>query len=207
MRTQIHSQWMRAGAATVVVLIAVTLPAGLTPPAAGESTSSAGALAQAFPLWVQFDYRKESSVVKVKGTTLPGAVVQARGASVVVSPSGSYALKTTFPLSLVAVRGRLIRRVGFDLPAKAKRYVAVLAVGTDLKRMWASISGSLTITEHPAASIVVRHVQAGTTHRGTLTKGSFLVGLPLVQQTNTLQWWLQIGPARWQGPDLTVVVQ
>lgn len=62
----------------------------------------------------------------------------------------------------------------------------------DLSRMWSVITGFLSLTEHPPATINVQHVERGTTHRATLTKGNFLIGLPVVRGTNTLRWHLQV---------------
>lgn len=73
--------------------------------------------------------------------------------------------------------------------------------------MWSSVTGSLSLTEHPPATIVVTHVERGTTHQATLTKGHFLIGLPLVKGLNTLHWHLQVGVIRWPGPDITFTVQ
>lgn len=39
----------------------------------------------------------------------------------------------------------------------------------DLSRMWSVITGFLSLTEHPPATINVQHVERGTTHRATLT--------------------------------------
>lgn len=70
--------------------------------------------------------------------------------------------------------------------------------------MRSSVTGQLTITEHPSAKVIVEHVQKGTKHEAAITKGRFgLSGLPLVKGTNTLRWWLQLGIITSPGPDIT----
>lgn len=157
-----------------------------------------------FPLYIKMDYQKATGAVSVKGTTVPGTVVQAGAASAVVKQSGTYALKTSLPLSLVAVKDGKIRRFRFDLPPKAKPHLSELVVNADLAKMRSSVTGQLTITEHPAAKVIVEHVQSGSKHEATITKGRFsLAGLPLVKGTNTLRWWLQLGFITSPGPDIT----
>jgi len=185
---------MAVGAiATVVVL---SLSAGTALPATGP-----------FPLQVMMTYQKATGAVTVKGSALPGTVVQVRNASTTVKSTGTYALKTSMPMSLVAVRQGNIRRFRFDLPAKAKPYVTELTIRADLTRMWSVVTGFLSLTEHPPATITVQHVEKGTTYKATLTKGNFLIWLPVVRGTNTLHWYLQVGPTRWPGPDLTFTAQ
>ncbi len=167
---------------------------------------SAQVSATLFPLQVRMSYLKASPLVTVKGSAPPSTVVQARGASVVVPRTGFYALKTSMPVAVTAVRGRQIRRFRFTLPDKAKPYLEVLMVSADLERMWGNVSGQLTITEHATASIVVQHVEKGTTQTASLARGSFAIGIPLVQGTNTLKWWLKMGPLQFPGPDITFEV-
>ncbi len=159
-----------------------------------------------FPLQVRMDYRKTSPAVAVKGSAPPWTVVQARGSSVVVPSTGTYALKTVLPVSVTAVHGTQIRRFRFTLPDKAKPYLQVLTVSVDLAKMWGNVSGQLTITEHATASLIVHHVQKNTTLTGTLAKGSFTLGIPLVSGTNTLEWWIRMGPLQVPGPDITFEV-
>lgn len=173
----------------------------------GAAVLSTGATAS-FPLFIKMNYQKTTDAVSVKGTTLPGTVVQARGASTVVKQSGTYALKTSLPLSLVAVKDGKIRRFRFDLPAKAKPHLSDLVVNADLAKMRSSVIGQLTMTEHPAAKVIVEHGQKGTKHEGVITKGRFSIGgLPLVKGTNTLRWWVQLGIITSPGPDITFVVE
>jgi hypothetical protein len=187
-----------------MTLAGLGLLAVLTAGAVVLSTAATGS----FPLFIKMDYQKTTDAVSVKGTTLPGTVVQARGASTVVKQSGSYALKTSLPLSLVAVKDGKIRRFRFDLPPKAKPHLSNLVVNADLARMRSSVNGQLTITEHPAAKVIVQHVEKGSKHEGAITKGRFSVGgLPLVKGTNTLRWWLQLGIITSPGPDITFSVE
>lgn len=172
--------------------------------AAWLSTAATGT----FPLYIKMDYQKTTGTVSVKGTTLPGTVVQAGAASTVVKQSGTYALKTALPLSLVAVKDGKIRRFRFDLPPKAKPHLSTLVVNADLAKMRSSVTGQLTITDHPSAKVIVEHVQKGTKHEATITNGKFsLSGLPLVKGTNTLRWWLQIGLLASPGPDITFTAE
>lgn len=159
------------------------------------------------PLYVRMSYTKATGAVAVHGTTLPGTVVQVRNGSTVVRSTGTYALRTALPVSLVAVRAGTIRRFRFDLPPKAKPYVSMLVVNADLTRMWSRIDGTLSMTEHPPATIVVHHVERATTHTATLTKGNFVIGVPVVKGTNTLRWHLRVGPVRWPGPDIVYTAQ
>lgn len=161
----------------------------------------------ALPFFVRMSYTKDTGTVAVHGTTLPGTVVQVRNGSTVVKSAGTYALRTALPVSLVAVRAGAIRRFRFDLPPKAKPYVTMLVVNADLTKMWSRIDGRLSMTEHPAATIVVRHVERGTTHTASLAKGNFVIGVPMVRGTNTLRWHLQVGPVRWPGPDIVYSAQ
>jgi hypothetical protein len=187
-----------------MTLAGLGLLAVLTAGAVVLSTAATGS----FPLFIKMDYQKTSDAVSVKGTTLPGTVVQARGASTVVKQSGSYALKTSLPLSLVAVKDGKIRRFRFDLPPKAKPHLSSLIVNADLSKMRSSVIGQLTITEHPSAKVIVQHGQKGSRHEGAVTKGRFsIAGLPLVKGTNTLHWWVQLGFITSQGPDITFSVE
>jgi len=170
----------------------------------GASGPTSGAV---LPLHVRMSYTKASGAVAVQGTTLPGTVVQVRNASAVVKSTGTYALRTALPVSLTAVRAGTIRRFRFDLPLRAKPYVSTLIVSADLTRMWSRIDGTLSMTEHPPATIVVHHVERGTTHRATLAKGNFAIGVPVAEGTNTLRWHLQVGPTRWPGPDIVYTAQ
>lgn len=188
---------------TVGVLAAVaalSVSAGTVTPTVTPATGP-------FPLHVMMTYQKSTGAVTVKGTTLPGTVVQVKNASTVVKSPGTYALKTSMPMALTAVRQGTIRRFRFDLPSKAKPYVIELTIRADLSRMWSVVVGSLSLTEHPPATIVVEHVERGVTQRATLTKGHFYIGLPLARGLNTLHWYLQVGPTRWPGPDLTFTAQ
>jgi hypothetical protein len=182
----------------VAAVLAAALLVSLAPPPA------AGAV---LPLFVRMSYTKASGAVAIHGTTLPGTVVQVRNGSTVVKSGGTYALRTALPVALVAVRAGSIRRFRFDLPPKAKPYVTSLIVNADLTRMWSRIDGRLSLTEHPAATIVVRHAERGTTHTATLTKGAFVIGVPVARGTNTLRWHLQVGPVRWPGPDIVYTAQ
>jgi hypothetical protein len=173
--------------------------AGLLPGA----VSTAGS----FPLFVKVEYEKASGEVSVRGTTVPGAVVQVSNASTVVKQSGTYNMKTSLPLSLVAVNDGKIRRFRFDLPAKAKPHLTSLTVNADLSRMRTSVNGQLTITRHPPARIIVEHVQNSSKHEASITKGEFTIELPLVRGTNTLQWRLQLGIISSPGPDITFVAE
>jgi hypothetical protein len=182
-----------AAAAGIVALLLLSVP----PPTVGA----------ALPLFVRMSYAKDTGTVAVHGTTLPGTVVQVRNGSTVVKQTGTYALRTALPVSLVAVRSGTIRRFRFDLPPKAKPYVTMLVVNADLTRMWSRIDGHLSMTEHPAATVVVRHLERGTTHTATLAKGNFVIGVPVARGTNTLRWHLQVGPVRWPGPDIVYSAQ
>ncbi|MBI2247342.1 MAG: hypothetical protein HYU65_05365 [Armatimonadetes bacterium] len=162
--------------------------------------------AGSFPLFVKIDYRKEAPL-SVRGSALPGTVVQVRNDSDVVSRKGTYAMTTSLPLSLVAVRDGKIRRFRFDLPAKAKPYLSSLTVNADLSRMRSSVNGQLTITTHPAATIIVTHVEKASTHQAPITAGRFTISLPLVRGTNTLRWWVLLGIIRTPGPDITFDAQ
>lgn len=183
--------------------VLVALSMALVPAFAGGTAQGAGP----FPLLVKMMYQKSTGAVTVQGQTLPGTVVQVRNASTVVKTPGTYALKTSLPVALTAVRQSQIRRFRFELPAKAKPHVSKLIVSADLTRMWARVDGYLTSTEHPQAAVTVTHVQARKTQRATLAKGNFVVSLPMVSGTNTLRWTLHIGPLSWQGPDISFVAQ
>ncbi|MGH9896964.1 MAG: hypothetical protein ACREA0_34190, partial [bacterium] len=150
----------RSIASAAAVAAVVALSVGSAIPATGP-----------FPLHVMMTYQKASGAVSVKGSALPGTVVQVRNASTTVKSAGTYSLRTSLPMSLVAVRQGNIRRFRFDLPVTAKKYVTTLTIRADLTRMWSAVVGSLSLTEHPPATITVTHVQKGTTHKATLTKG------------------------------------
>ena len=188
--------------------VALSAAACLVVAALSQAQGRVGETAAAvLPLYVRLSYTKATGAVAVHGTTLPGTVVQVRNGSTVVRRTGTYALRTDLPVSLVAVHAGSIRRFRFDLPPKAKPYVNALVVSADLTRMWSRIDGTLSMTEHPPATIVVRHVEHGTTHTATLAKGTFMIGVPVVKGTNTLRWYLQVGPARWPGPDIVYTAQ
>ncbi|HET6781566.1 MAG TPA: hypothetical protein VFH67_05680, partial [bacterium] len=161
-----------------------------------------------FPLFIKMDYRKATGAVTVRGTTAPGTVVQVPGATAVVKQSGTYALKTSLPVNLVAVKGTQIRRFRFDLPPKAKPHLSYLLVNADLSKMRSSVTGQLTMTEHPAAKVFVEHVEKGSKHQAAIIKGRFsLGGLPLVKGKNTLRWSLQLGFIHSPGPDITFTTE
>lgn len=185
----------------VVVLAAVAALAFMGAKAVTTTTTGP------FPLNVMMSYQKSTGAVTVKGSTLPGTVVQVRNASTVVKQTGTYNLKTSMPMALTAVRKGDIRRFRFDLPAKAKPHVVDLTIRADLSKMRSVVTGQLNLTEHPPATVVVEHVERSTTQKATLTKGHFYIELPMAKGLNTLHWYLQVGPMRWPGPDLTFTAQ
>lgn len=160
------------------------------------------------PLEVDVSYAGgNGGAVTVGGTTLPGTVVAVRGGSQVVDESGRFSLHSTLPVTLVAVRGRQIRRLSLTLPSGATRWLARLKIHADLTQMAAEVAGALTITNHPPASVVVEHVETGKSVRTSITRGQFALDLPLVPKVNTLDWTLRTGWLSWNAPSLTVTVQ
>lgn len=160
------------------------------------------------PLQVSVQYSGGGSdAVTVWGSTVPGTVVSVRGASGVVSDSGKFTLRSTLPVSLVAVHAGQIRRLNLSLPAGATRWLSRLTINANLTQMVAQVAGALTITNHPPASVVVEHVEAGTSIQASVTHGRFVLGFPLVPKVNTLDWTLRCGWLSWNAPSLTFTVQ
>lgn len=169
---------------------------------------AASAIAQApLPLSVHLTYSTMDPAVQVEGSALPGTVVQLRGKTAIVDDSGSFDLASRFPIHLVAVRDKHIRRLRLDLPEEARRWLTRLEITTDLTRMKALVSGRLTIVEHPPATAVVRHMQAGTAHRTAVTRGTFRLEFPLVTHTYTLEWTLHLSFLAYPGPSPSFDVQ
>lgn len=148
-----------------------------------------------------------SQLVDVQGTTLPGTVVSVRGATAVVDDSGAFSLRTTLPFYLVAVKGGHLRKVTMALPDGAQKWVDRLTIAFNLTTMRAEVDGTLTIKNHPPATVTVEHLQTGTTVKAPVTYGTFSLDLPVVQKTNTLDWSLHAGWVTWSAPPLSYSVQ
>lgn len=179
----------------VIVLMLVTLL--LATPAIGQTP---------LPLAVELKYTQTSGKVGVSGTTRPGAVVAVAGATAHANDDGQFALNGTLPIALVAVSDGQTRRLRLDLPRGATKYLDWLNVELDLTKMTAVVTGALTIKSHPTATVIVNHVEAKSTIRGSVKQGNFDLTLPLVRGTNTLEWALQIGFLRFPAPDFTFTV-
>ncbi|MGH2400072.1 MAG: hypothetical protein ACRDF6_09510, partial [bacterium] len=72
----------RSAAGLAAVAAVVALSVGSAVPATGP-----------FPLHVQMTYQKATGAVSVRGSALPGTVVQVRNASTTVKSTGTYALR------------------------------------------------------------------------------------------------------------------
>lgn len=160
------------------------------------------------PLNVSIKYAGGSgNVVTVSGTTVPGTVVSVKGATKVVDKTGVFTFKSTLPVSLVAVKDKHIRRLSLNLPSGATKWLSWLTVNANVTQMKAAVTGALTITNHPTASVIVEHVEADRTVETGITKGKFSLGFPLVPRVNTLNWRLRYGLFSWTAPRLTFTVQ
>lgn len=181
------------------VLVVLALVAALAPSAGAQP---------GLPLQVNVQYAGGgSAVVTIQGTTLPGTVVAVRGATRVVDETGKFSLTSPLPVSLVAVRDTQIRRLSINLPSGATKWLSRLSINANLTRMAAQVTGALTIRDHPPASVVVEHVEAGKSVQTSITHGQFALGLPLVPKVNTLDWTLRYGWLSWNAPSLTFTVQ
>lgn len=159
------------------------------------------------PFSVSMVFRRDTGQVEVRGSAAPGTVVSVKGATAIVGKTGAFALRTRLPISLVAVRDSHIRRLRIDLPERAERWISRLAINANLTRMQATVAGNLTMTSHPAATVIVHHVEAEKTIQTTLTHGAFRLGLPLVSQTNTLDWAVRVGGLQMPAPSVIFTVQ
>ncbi|HEY3248329.1 MAG TPA: hypothetical protein VGK88_08590 [bacterium] len=177
----------------VLVLVALLLAA----PATAQTP---------LPLAVELKYTQTSQRVGVTGTTRPGTVVAVAGALAHANGDGQFVLNGTLPISLVAVSDGQTRRLRLDLPQGATKYLEWLNVELDLTKMTAVVTGALTIKSHPAATVIVHHVEANSAVRGSVRQGNFDLTLPLVRGTNTLEWALQVGFLRFPAPDFTFTV-
>jgi hypothetical protein len=160
------------------------------------------------PLLVNIKYAGGgANVVTVYGTTVPGTVVSVKGATKVVDKTGKFSLKSTLPVSLVAVKDKQIRRLNLNLPSGATKWLSYLNVTANLTQMKAAVVGALTIKDHPSASVIVEHVEAERTIQAGVTQGKFNLGFPLVPRVNTLNWKMRYGFFSWNAPSLTFTVQ
>jgi hypothetical protein len=160
------------------------------------------------PLQVSIKYvGGGTNAVTVSGTTVPGTVVSVKGATKVVDRTGKFSLRSTLPVSLVAVKDKHIRRLNLNLPSGATKWLSWLTVNANLTQMKVAVTGALTIKDHPTASVIVEHVEAERTVQAGVTQGKFSLGFPLVPRVNTLNWKLRYGFFSWNAPSLTFTVQ
>jgi len=148
-----------------------------------------------------------TNAVTVSGTTVPGTVVSVKGTSKVVDRTGKFSLRSSLPVSLVAVKDKHIRRLNLNLPSGATKWLSWLTVNANLTQMKTTVAGALTIKDHPSASVIVEHVEADKTVQAKVTQGKFSLGFPLVPRVNTLNWKLRYGLLSWNAPSLTFTVQ
>jgi len=179
----------------VIVLVLVALL--LVTPAIGQTP---------LPLAVDLKYTAASGSVEVRGTTRPGTVIAVAGTTAHANDSGTFTLKGTLPISLIAVSDGQTRRLRFDLPQGATKYIEWLNIEMDLTKMAANVTGALTLKTHPTATVIVNHVEAKSTARGSVSRGNFGITLPLVRGLNTLEWAVQVGFLRFPAPDFTFTV-
>jgi len=179
----------------VIVLVLVALL--LATPAIGQTP---------LPLAVDLKYTAASGHVEVHGTTRPGTVIAVAGTTAHANDNGTFVVKGTLPISLIAVSDGQTRRLRFDLPRGATKYVEWLSIELDLTKMAADVTGALTIKSHPTATVIVNHIEAKSTSRGSVNKGNFGIALPLVRGMNTLTWAVQVGFLRFPAPDFTFTV-
>ena len=182
----------------VMVVAGVALLLGLAPPAGAQAS---------LPMQLSVRYAGAGSgVVTVEGTTVPGTVVSVRGMSTVVSRTGKFTLRSALPLTFVGAKGGQMRRLTLTLPSGATKWLSRLTVIANLTKMSAKVYGAMTITNHPPATVLVRHVEAAKTIEAAVTAGRFGLAFPLVPRVNTLDWSLRAGLLTWKAPALSFTV-
>lgn len=158
------------------------------------------------PLAVDVKYASGSGQVDVQGKTRPGAVIAVAGATAHANSTGDFTLKGMLPMSLVVVSEGQTRRLRFDLPRGATEYLEWLHIELDLSAMDADVTGALKLKVHPTATVLVNHIEAKQTVRGTVRRGNFEITVPIVRGVNTLKWALHVGFLRFPAPDFTFAV-
>lgn len=183
------------------IIIVVALALMLVP--AGQAGAQAS-----LPMHLSIMYvGSGASAVTITGTTLPGTVVAVRGMSKVVDKTGKFTLRSALPMTFVGMKGAQTRRFTLGLPSGATKWLSKLTVIANLTQMSAKVFGAMTITNHPTASVVVRHVEANKTVNTGVTAGRFGLAFPLVPKVNTLDWSLRTSLLTWKAPTLSFTVQ
>ena len=118
------------------------------------------------------------NIVSVEGTTVPGTVVSVKGMSKVMDKTGKFILRSALPLTFVGVKGAQVRRLSLGLPSGAPKWLSRLTVIANLTQMSAKVFGAMTITKHPPATVVLRHVEAHKTIPTGVTRGQFGLAVP-----------------------------
>lgn len=180
----------------VVALALMLVPAG-----------QAGAQAS-LPMQLSIKYAGAgTNAVTIEGTTVPGTIVAVRGMSKVVDRTGKFILRSALPMTFVGMKGAQTRRFTLGLPSGATKWLSRLTVIANLTQMSAKVFGAMTVTNHPTASVVVRHVEANRTVQAGVTRGRFGLAFPLVPKVNTLDWSLRTSLLTWKAPTLSFMVQ
>lgn len=169
--------------------------------------SQVGAQAS-LPMQVSVKYAGSgTNIVTVEGTTVPGTVVAVKGMSKVVDKTGRFTLRSPLPMTFVGMKGSQSRRFTLGLPSGATKWLTKLTIIANLTKMSAKVFGAMTITNHPPASVVVRHIEARKTVQTRVTRGQFGLAFPLVPRINTLDWSLRTTLLNWNAPSLSFNVQ
>ena len=148
-----------------------------------------------------------TNVVTIEGRTAPGTIVAVRGMSRVVDRTGTFTLRSALPMTFTGIKGAQTRKFTLGLPSGATKWLSRLTVVANLTQMSAKVFGAMTITNHPKASVVVRHVEARKTITSSVSQGRFGLAFPLVPRINTLDWSLRTSLMTWDAPALSFNVQ